>query len=339
MALITLRELLDHASQNNYAIPAFTINNLEVLRAVMQAANNTNSPVIVQAIAGSRKYAGPRFLRHLILAATEEFPHIPLCMQYDHGTSPNVCFQAMQLGVTSVMMDGSLLEDLQTPASYEYNVATTSAVVKMAHACGVSVEGELGCLASKDHIAAQNEQGLWLTDPDQAVDFVSATGIDALAIAIGTCHGAHKFSALSGAVLDMQRIQDIHTKIPNVPLVIHGASTVAPELLKIINQYGGEVKKSYGVPLAELKQAIKYGVRKINTDTDLRLAYIGALRRSLTLYRSELDPRKFNGEAINAMQKICEERYNEFGAAGQASRIKPLLLEQMAVRYANGSLK
>lgn len=349
MALVTLRELLDHAAENNYGIPAFNVNNLEQIRAILEAAHKTNSPVIVQASAGARKYAGPRFLRHLILAALEEFPHLPICMHQDHGASPDVCQQSIQLGFTSVMMDGSLLADMKTPASFEYNVDTTALVVKMAHACGVSVEGELGCLGSLEDLTAGKEDDsgaegtltkeMLLTDPVQAAEFVQATGVDALAIAIGTSHGAYKFKRPpTGEVLAIERIKQIHQKIPNTHLVMHGSSSVPQEWLEIINQHGGAITETYGVPIKEIQEGIKYGVRKINIDTDLRLAATGALRRFLALNKQEFDPRKYNVEAMSAMRAICEDRYVQFGAAGQASKIKPLMLEQMAIKYARGEL-
>jgi len=346
MALITLRELLDHAAEHSYGVPAFNVNNLEQMRAIMEAANKTNSPVIVQASAGARKYAGPRFLRHLILAAVEEFPHLPICMHQDHGASPAVCQQSIQLGFTSVMMDGSLLADMKTPSSFEYNVETTALVVQMAHACGVSVEGELGCLGSLESLTADKEDDsgaegtltkeMLLTDPDQAAEFVNVTGVDALAIAIGTSHGAYKFKRPpTGEVLAIERVKQIHAKIPNTHLVMHGSSSVPQDWLAVINQYGGEMPETYGVPIAEIQHAIKYGVRKINIDTDLRLAATGALRRYLAKNTKEFDPRKYNVEVMKAMQEICEARYVEFGAAGHATKIKPLSLEQMAVRYSN----
>jgi fructose-bisphosphate aldolase class II len=344
MALITLRELLDHAAEHGYGIPAFNVNNLEQIRAIMEAADETNSPVIVQASAGARKYAGPRFLRHLILGALEEYPHIPICMHQDHGASPAVCQQSMQLGFTSVMMDGSLLEDMKTPASFDYNVATTALVVKMAHFCGVSVEGELGCLGSLEHLVAHKEDDsgaegeltreMLLTDPDQAAEFVAATKVDALAIAIGTSHGAYKFSRPpTGDVLAIDRIKEIHKRIPNTHLVMHGSSSVPQDWLQIINKFGGEIPATYGVPIHEIQQGIKYGVRKINIDTDLRLAATGAIRRFLAENKKEFDPRKYNAVAMQAMREICAARYKEFGAAGQAAKIKPLLIEQMAQRY------
>lgn len=347
--LITLRELLDHAAEHSYGIPAFNVNNLEQMRAIMEAANETNSPVIVQASAGARKYAGPRFLRHLILGAAEEYPHLPICMHQDHGASPAVCQQSIQLGFTSVMMDGSLLEDMKTPSSFAYNVEATALVVKMAHACGVSVEGELGCLGSLESLTADKEDGsgaeghltreMLLTDPGQAAEFVKATKVDALAIAIGTSHGAYKFTRPpTGEVLAIERVKEIHKRIPNTHLVMHGSSSVPQDWVKIINEYGGDISAAYGVPVSEIQHGIKYGVRKINIDTDLRLAATGAIRRYLALNKKEFDPRKYNGEAMLAMRAICVARYKEFGAAGQAAKIKPLLIEEMAHRYIKGEL-
>ncbi len=349
MALVTLRELLDHAAEHRYGLPAFNVNNLEQVRAIMQAADATNSPVILQASAGARKYAGPRFLKHLILAAVEEFPHLPVCMHQDHGANPAVCQQSMQLGFTSVMMDGSLLADMKTPADFSYNIETTALVVKMAHACGVSVEGELGCLGSLEHLSAGKEDGsgaegvltkeMLLTDPEQAVEFVFATKVDALAIAIGTSHGAYKFShPPTGEVLAIDRVKQINKKLPNTHLVMHGSSSVPQEWLATINEFGGNMSETYGVPVSEIQEAIKYGVRKINIDTDLRLAATGALRKYLATHKQEFDPRKYNAQVISAMQEICTARYVELGSAENASKIKPLMLEQMAARYANGAL-
>lgn len=349
MALITLRQLLDHAAEYNYGVPAFNVNNLEQMRAIMEAASETNSPVIVQASAGARKYAGARFLRHLILAAIEEFPDIPVCMHQDHGSSPAICQQAIQLNFSSVMMDGSLLEDLKTPASYEYNVDVTKRTVAMAHACGVSVEGELGCLGSLETRTAGKEDGsgaegvltkaMLLTSPDEAASFVQATKVDALAIAIGTSHGAYKFSKPpTGEVLAIDRIKAIHQKIPNTHLVMHGSSSVPQDWLKIINEFGGEIKETYGVPVTEIQAGIKHGVRKINIDTDLRLAATGAIRRFFVQHPQEFDPRKYNIEAFKAMKNICIERYLAFGTAGMADKIKPISLETMALRYLSGEL-
>lgn len=349
MALISLRQLLDHAAEYNYGIPAFNVNNLEQMRAIMEAADQTNSPVIVQASAGARKYAGAPFLRHLILAATEEFPHIPVCMHQDHGTSPAVCQRSIQLGFSSVMMDGSLGEDGKTPTSYEYNVDVTRRTVEMAHACGVSVEGELGCLGSLETGQAGEEDGIgaegiltmeqMLTDPDEAADFVAKTGVDALAIACGTSHGAYKFTRPpTGDILAMDRIKEIHKRIPNTHLVMHGSSSVPQEWLKIINEHGGEIPETYGVPVEQIVEGIKYGVRKVNIDTDLRLASTGAIRRFLTENPAEFDPRKYLAKSTEAMKEICIARYEAFGAAGHADKIKAISLEDMYQRYEKGEL-
>jgi fructose-bisphosphate aldolase class II len=344
MALISLRQLLDHAAEYGYGVPAFNVNNLEQIRAVMEAANATNSPVIVQASAGAREYAGPNFLRHLILAAIEEFPHIPVCMHQDHGASPAVCQRSIQLGFSSVMMDGSLHADMKTPSNYQYNVDVTKQVVRMAHACGVSVEGELGCLGSLETKTAGKEDGsgaegtltnaMLLTCPDEAYRFVQDTQVDALAIAIGTSHGAYKFSRPpTGEILDINRIKAIHAKIPHTHLVMHGSSSVPQDCLKIINQYGGEIPETYGVPIAEIQEGIKHGVRKINIDTDLRLAATGAIRKYLATHKAEFDPRKYNAPAKLAMQAICKERYIEFGSAGNASKISVKSLGEMLGHY------
>jgi len=349
MALITLRQLLDHAAEHGYGMPAFNVNNIEQMRAIMEAADATNSPVIVQASAGARKYAGPMFLRHLILAAMEEFPHIPICMHQDHGASPAVCQQSIQLGFSSVMMDGSLQADMKTPSNYAYNVAVTSQAVAMAHAGGVSVEGELGCLGSLEtgHAAEEDGSGAagklthdkLLTDPDEAAEFVKATKVDALAIAIGTSHGAYKFTRPpTGDILAIDRIKAINKRIPDTHLVMHGSSSVPQEWLDVINKYGGHMVETYGVPVTEIQEGIKHGVRKINIDTDLRLAATGAIRRYLAEHPAEFDPRKYNGEAMQAMREICKLRYEAFGAAGQADKIKIISLEKMAARYASGSL-
>jgi fructose-bisphosphate aldolase, class II len=349
MAIVSMRQLLDHAAEHGYGVPAFNVNNLEQMRAIMEAADATDSPVIVQASAGARKYAGPLFLRHLMLAAIEEFPHIPLVMHQDHGASPAVCQRSIQLGFTSVMMDGSLLQDQKTPASYQYNVDVTRRAAEMAHACGVSVEGELGCLGSLETGAAGEEDGvgaegvlskeMLLTDPEQAADFVKQTGVDALAIAIGTSHGAYKFSRPpTGDILDIDRIKAIHARIPGTHLVMHGSSSVPQELLKVINQYGGEIPETYGVPVSEIQEGIKHGVRKVNIDTDLRLASTAVIRRFLAEHRSEFDPRKYFSETIRAMKEIVTARYDAFGTAGNASRIDPVPLEQMYQRYERGEL-
>ncbi|OUS17418.1 fructose-1,6-bisphosphate aldolase [Gammaproteobacteria bacterium 50_400_T64] len=349
MALVSMRQLLDHAAEHQYGLPAFNINNLEQMRAIMEAADQTNSPVIVQASAGARKYAGAPFLRHLILAAIEEFPHIPVVMHQDHGTSAAICQRAIQLGFSSVMMDGSLEEDGKTPSSYEYNVDITRRVVEMSHACGVSVEGELGCLGSLETGQAGEEDGVgaegtlsleqMLTDPDEAADFVAKTDVDALAIAIGTSHGAYKFTRPpTGDVLAIQRIKEIHARIPNTHLVMHGSSAVPQDWLAIINEYGGEIPETYGVPVEEVIEGIKHGVRKVNIDTDLRLASTGAIRRFMGQKPGEFDPRKYLAVATEAMKDICVARYESFGAAGNADKIKALSLDAVSVSYAAGEL-
>ena len=349
MALISMRQLLDHAAEHGYGVPAFNVNNLEQMRAIMEAADETDAPVIVQASAGARKYAGPNFLRHLILAAVEEFPHIPIVMHQDHGASPAVCQRSIQLGFTSVMMDGSLAEDQKTPADYDYNVAVTRQAVDMAHACGVSVEGELGCLGSLETGEAGEEDGvgavgklthdMMLTDPEEAADFVAKTRVDALAIAIGTSHGAYKFSRPpTGDILAIERIKAIHARIPDTHLVMHGSSSVPQEWLEVINNYGGEIPETYGVPVAEIQEGIRHGVRKVNIDTDLRLASTGAIREFLAKNPSEFDPRKFLIATMKAMKAIVKDRYEAFGTAGHASKIKVISLEDMFVRYEKGEL-
>lgn len=349
MALVSMRQLLDHAAEHQYALPAFNVNNLEQMRAIMEAADETDSSVIVQASAGARKYAGAPFLRHLILAAIEEFPHIPVVMHQDHGGSAAVCQRSIQLGFSSVMMDGSLLEDQKTPADYDYNVAVTRATVDMAHACGVSVEGELGCLGSLETGKAGEEDGVgaegvldhsqMLTDVEEAADFVSKTKVDALAIAIGTSHGAYKFTRPpTGDVLAIDRIRDIHARIPDTHLVMHGSSSVPQDWLEVINKYGGEIPETYGVPVSEIQEGIKHGVRKINIDTDLRLASTGAVRRFLGENPAEFDPRKYLKTTVDAMKEICIARFESFGAAGQGSKIKPVSLEAMYLRYESGEL-
>ncbi len=345
MPLITGRQLLDYAAEHNFGIPAFNVNNLEQVRAVMEAAQETQSPAILQASAGARKYAGANFIRHLILAAMEEFPEIPIVMHQDHGASPGVCLRSIQLGFSSVMMDGSLREDAKTPSTYEYNVDVTRKVVEMAHACGVSVEGELGCLGSLETGMMGEEDGSGaegvldhsqlLTSPDEAKDFVAKTGVDSLAIAIGTSHGAYKFSRPpTGETLAISRVKEIHAAIPNTHLVMHGSSSVPQDWLKIVDQYGGKIGETYGVPVAEIQEAIKYGVRKINIDTDLRLAATGAIRRYFAEHPSEFDPRGYNKTAKEAMKSICKERFTQFGAAGHAQKIKPIIsLEEMVKCY------
>ncbi|TXH93420.1 MAG: fructose-bisphosphate aldolase class II [Rheinheimera sp.] len=349
MALISLRQMLDHAAEFGYGVPAFNVNNLEQMRAIMLAADATDSPVIVQASAGARKYAGAPFLRHLILAAVEEFPHIPVVMHQDHGTSPAVCQQSIQLGFSSVMMDGSLRADGKTPADYDYNVDVTRRVVEMAHACGVSVEGELGCLGSLETGAAGEEDGIgadcvlshdqMLTDPEEAAQFVKATGVDALAIACGTSHGAYKFSRPpTDDILAIDRIKAIHARIPDTHLVMHGSSSVPQDWLAVINEYGGAIPETYGVPVEQIQQGIKFGVRKINIDTDLRLASTGAIRRFMAQHPAEFDPRKYLQESVKAMMEICKDRYQAFGCAGQGSKIKAISLEQMVKLYDSGKL-
>lgn len=346
MALISLRQLLDHAAEHDYGLPAFNVNNLEQVQAVMRAADAVDSPVILQASAGARKYAGPAFLRHLVLAAVESYPHLPVVMHQDHGASPEVCIQSMQSGFTSVMMDGSLMEDAKTPSSYQYNVEVTRRVVDFAHAQGVSVEGELGVLGSLESGLAGKEDGAGaegklehaqlLTDPEEAADFVASTGVDALAIAIGTSHGAYKFTRPpTGETLAIDRIQQIHARIPNTHLVMHGSSSVPQEWLRIINQYGGDMGVTYGVPVEEIVQGIRHGVRKVNIDTDLRMASTGALRQYLwdPAHAGEFDPRHILGATTQAMQAICQARYEAFGSAGKAPGIKPVSLQQMAQRY------
>jgi fructose-bisphosphate aldolase class II len=347
--LISLRQLLDHAAEFGYGVPAFNVNNLEQVQAIMMAADETNSPVILQASAGARSYAGEPFLRYLIVAALEQYPHIPLVMHQDHGSEPAVCMRSIQSQFSSVMMDGSLMADMKTPSSYEYNVDVTKTVVDMAHACGVSVEGELGCLGSLETGEAGEEDGSGaegkldkeqlLTDPEQAADFVKATGVDALAIAIGTSHGAYKFTRPpTGDILAIERIKEIHARIPDTHLVMHGSSSVPQEWLKIINDHGGEMGQTYGVPVEEIQEGIKHGVRKVNIDTDLRMASTGSIRKHMHDNASNFDPRKYLGESRKAMAEICKARYEAFGTAGQASKIKPITLETMFGRYKAGEL-
>ena len=344
MALISLRQLLDHAAEKNYGIPAFNVNDMEQIQAIMQAAEACNSPVILQASAGARKYAGEPFLRKLVEAAIEQYPDIPVCMHQDHGTSPAVCQQSIRSGFSSVMMDGSLRDDGKTPASYEYNVEVTRRVVEMAHAIGVSVEGELGCLGSLETGEAGEEDGIGasgkldhsqlLTDPDEARDFVEKTGVDALAIAIGTSHGAYKFTRPpTGEILAIDRIKAIHEKIPQTHLVMHGSSSVPQEWLAIIREYGGNIKETYGVPVEEIVEGIRHGVRKVNIDTDIRLAMTGAMRQSMAQKPDEFDPRHFLKAAVSAARDICKQRFEAFGCAGMADKIKPVSLEKMANRY------
>ncbi len=349
MALVSMRELLDHAAENGYGIPAFNVNNLEQVQAVMQAADEVGAPVILQASAGARKYAGEPFIKHLIQAAAEQWPHIPLVMHQDHGTSPRICQGALDLGFGSVMMDGSLMEDGKTPSSFDYNVKVTQTVVEMAHKVGATVEGELGCLGNLETGDAGEEDGIgavgkldhsqMLTDPEEAAVFVKATQLDALAIAIGTSHGAYKFSRKpTGDILAISRVKEIHARIPNTHLVMHGSSSVPADLLAIINQYGGRIKETYGVPIEEIQEAIKHGVRKINIDTDIRLAMTGAVRQFMFENPDKFDAREWLKPARAAAQAICKQRYLQFGCEGQGSKIKGHGLMVMAQRYAKGEL-
>ncbi len=347
--LISLRELLDHAAENGYGMPAFNVNNMEQVHAIMQAANKTNSPVIMQGSAGARGYAGEPFLRHLISAAIEMYPHIPVVMHQDHGSEPAVCLRSIQSGFSSVMMDGSLEADCKTPSSFEYNVAVTKEVVKMAHAGGISVEGELGCLGSLETGEMGEEDGhgaegkldldLLLTSVEEASDFVKETNVDALAIAIGTSHGAYKFTKEpDGEILRIDRIKEIHICLPNTHLVMHGSSSVPQDWLKIINSHGGDMGQTYGVPVSEIQEGIKNGVRKVNIDTDLRMASTGAVRKHLIENPANFDPRKFLKDATNAMADICTARFEAFGSAGNADKIKVSSLDTMSKRYLSGEL-
>jgi len=349
MPLVSMRQLLDHAAEHQYGLPAFNVNNLEQVQAIMAAAAETDSPVIMQASAGARKYAGEAFLRHLIEAAVESHPNIPVVMHQDHGQSPDVCQSAIRLGFTSVMMDGSLEADGKSIASYDYNLDVTRKVVDMAHRTGVTVEGELGCLGSLETMTGDKEDGhgaegkmtreMLLTDPDQAADFVRKTQLDALAIAIGTSHGAYKFSRKpTGDILAIDRIKAIHLRIPNTHLVMHGSSSVPQDLLKIIRENGGEMKETYGVPVEEIQEGIKHGVRKINIDTDIRLAMTAAIRKFLNEHKSAFDPRDYLKPAREAAKLICTARYQQFGCAGMASKIKPMPLSTVAGKYRSGEL-
>jgi len=344
-----MRQLLDHAAERGYGIPAFNVNNLEQVQAIMAAAAEVDAPVIMQASAGARKYAGEHFLRHLISAAVESYPKVPVVMHQDHGQSPVVCQGAIDLGFSSVMMDGSLEEDGKTIASYDYNIDVTRKVVDMAHAVGVTVEGELGCLGSLETMKGDKEDGhgtdatmtreQLLTDPEQAADFVRRTQVDALAIAIGTSHGAYKFSRKpTGDILAISRIKEINARLPNTHLVMHGSSSVPQDLLAEIRQYGGNMKETYGVPVEEIQEAIKFGVRKINIDTDIRLAMTAAIRKFMAVHPDKFDPREYLKPAREAAKAICLQRYNEFGCAGQGSRIAPTPLSVMIQRYKAGEL-
>ncbi len=349
MALVSLRELLDHAALEGYGIPAFNVNNLEQIQAVMEAANEVGAPVILQASAGARKYAGEAFIKHLISAAVEAYPHIPLVMHQDHGQSPSVCQGAIDLGFSSVMMDGSLEADGKSIASYDYNVEVTQKVVAMAHARGVTVEGELGCLGSLETMQGDKEDGhgtdavmtmeQLLTDPEQAADFVKRTQLDALAIAIGTSHGAYKFTRKpTGDILAIERIKEINRRLPNTHLVMHGSSSVPQDLLALINQYGGKMKETYGVPVEEIQKAIKFGVRKINIDTDIRLAMTAACRKFLWENPDKFDAREWLKPAREAAKQICKQRYMEFGCEGQGAKIKGDSLSVVAAKYNRGEL-
>ncbi|MEO1148906.1 MAG: class II fructose-bisphosphate aldolase [Cyanobacteria bacterium J06638_22] len=349
MAIVPMRLMLDHAAENGYGIPAFNVNNMEQIQSIMQAADETDSPVILQASRGARKYAGENFLRHLILAAVETYPHIPIAMHQDHGNEPATCYSAIKNGFTSVMMDGSLEADAKTPASYEYNVEVTRQVVEVAHALGVSVEGELGCLGSLETGMGDKEDGhgfegklshdQLLTDPDQAVDFVEKTQVDALAVAIGTSHGAYKFTRKpTGEILAINRIEEIHKRLPNTHLVMHGSSSVPEDLIAIINANGGAIPETYGVPVEEIQKGIKSGVRKVNIDTDNRLAITAAVREALAAGAKEFDPRYFLKPSIKYMQKVCADRYAQFETAGNASKIKQVSTDIFAVKYKAGEL-
>lgn len=349
MALVSLRQLLDHAAENGYGVPAFNVNNIEQVQAIMSAASEVGAPVIMQASAGARKYAGEAFLRHCIEAAIETYPDVPVCMHQDHGQSPAVCQIAMRMGFSSVMMDGSLMADGKTISSFEYNVDVTRRVVENAHCIGVSVEGELGCLGSLETMKGDKEDGhgtdaamtreQLLTDPDQAAEFVKATQLDALAIAIGTSHGAYKFTRKpSGDILSIDRVKEIHRRLPNTHLVMHGSSSVPQEYLAEIREFGGQMRETYGVPVSEIQEAIKFGVRKVNIDTDIRLAMTAAVRRYLAENPEKFDPRDYLKKARQAAYELCKARYIEFGCEGQGSRIKAMGLNDMAALYGEGKL-
>ena len=349
MARITLRQLLDHAAEHGYGVPAYNINNMEQGLAIMEAAEAVNAPVIIQASRGARSYANDIVLKYLIDGLVEMYPNIPVCMHQDHGNSPGTCATAIQYGFTSVMMDGSLEADGKSPASYDYNVDVTRQVVDMAHACGVSVEGELGVLGSLETGMGEKEDGhgfegtlghdQLLTDPEQAVDFVRRTGVDALAIAMGTSHGAYKFTRKpDGDVLAMHVIEEIHRRLPNTHLVMHGSSAVPQDLQDELNKYGGDMPQTWGVPVEEVQRGIKHGVRKINIDTDNRMAITAAIRKVFIDKPGEFDPRGYLKPAKEAMRKICIQRFQEFGAEGFASKIRPLSTAAMAKRYVAGEL-
>jgi fructose-bisphosphate aldolase class II len=349
MAMVSLRQLLDHAAEYSYGLPAFNVNNMEQVLSIMKAADATKSPVILQASRGARSYAGDIMIRHMIAAAVEMYPDLPICMHQDHGNNLDTCLSAIKADFTSVMMDGSLEEDGKTPASYEYNVDVTKSVTDVSHRLGVSVEGELGCLGSLETGEGEKEDGhgfegklekdALLTDPDQAADFVSKTKVDALAVAIGTSHGAYKFTRKpDGDILAMNVVKAIHARLPNTHLVMHGSSSVPQELQDLINAYGGDMPQTYGVPVEEIVEGIKHGVRKINIDTDCRMAVTGTWRKVAHEKKAEFDPRKFNVPAMAAMEQVCRDRYEAFGCAGMAEKIKPVSLTDMAARYASGEL-
>ena len=347
--LISLRQLLDDAAEHGYGVPAFNINNMEQGLAILQAADKVDAPVIIQASRGARAYAGDIMLQAMVKALSEMYPHIPVCMHQDHGNNEATCMTAIKYGFTSVMMDGSLEADAKTPASYEYNLDITRRVTEMAHYAGASVEGELGVLGSLETGEGEQEDGhgatgklsedQLLTDPDQAVDFVKQTKVDALAIAMGTSHGAYKFSRQpDGDILAMNVVEEINRRLPNIHLVMHGSSSVPQDLQDIFNAYGGEMPQTWGVPVAEIERGIKHGVRKVNIDTDCRLAMLGAMRKVTTENRAEFDPRKVLKPAMEAMRALCIDRFERFGTAGNATRIKPISLADMAQRYADNSL-
>jgi len=349
MARITLRQLLDHAAEHGYGVPAFNVNNMEQVIAIMEAARQSDAPVILQASRGARSYAGDTMIRKMVEAAEEMYPEIPICLHQDHGNNEATCFSAIQAGFASVMMDGSLEADAKTPASYDYNLAITQKVTELAHLVGVSVEGELGCLGSLETGEGEKEDGhgfegklskdQLLTDPEQAVDFVSKTKVDALAIAMGTSHGAYKFSRKPDRdILAMDVVKAINERLPSIHLVMHGSSSVPQELQEVFNEFGGDMPQTFGVPVDEIQRGIKFGVRKVNIDTDCRLAMAGTFRKVASEKKDEFDPRKFLKPALEAMQELCKERYEQFGTAGQASKIKPVPLAEMAKQYATGAL-
>lgn len=349
MALITLRQLLDHAAEHGYGVPAFNINNMEQGLAIMRAAQACDAPVILQASRGARSYAGDIMLRHMVQALAEMYPDIPICLHQDHGNNEQTCLSAIRHGFTSVMMDGSLKEDMKTPADWDYNVDITRRVAQMAHWVGASVEGELGVLGSLETGEAAKEDGSGaegklshdqlLTDPDEAAEFVRLTKVDALAIACGTSHGAYKFSKKpTGETLAMKRIEEIHAKIPHVHLVMHGSSSVPQYLQDLINEYGGEMPQTWGVPVEEIERGIRSGVRKVNIDTDCRMAITGQFRKVAKEKPREFDPRKFLIPAMEEMERLCKDRFERFGTAGNACRIKVISMDEMARRYAAGAL-